>query len=178
MAGVTPLTSRLARGEPAAYAQAYDVYGPRLHAYLLGLTGDRGLAEDLLQTVMLRLVRHRDRLRGVENLKAWLYVVARNEARRHGRRSSTRPMSALDAGVFENVTQPDATHTSDGESIHRALLALSRERFEVVTLKIHHDHTFAEIGEVLDIPPNTAASRYRRALADLRAKLETAHVER
>ncbi len=182
MTGADPqtscLTSRLARGEPAAFAEAYDVYGPRLHAYLLGLTGDRGLAEDLLQTVMLRLVRHRDRLQGVESLKAWLYVVARNEARRHGRRVSTRPMAALDAGVFEIAASTEATRDPEPEALHRALPTLSRERFEVVTLKIHHDLTFVEIGEILDISPNTAASRYRRALTDLRTKLEAVHVER
>ena len=46
-----------------------------------------------------------------------------------------------------------------------------------MSLKIHHGLTFAQIAEVLDLLPDTAASRYRRALADLRRLMETTDVD-
>ena len=67
--------------------------------------------------------------------------------------------------------EPDAD--SEGLTALRAAIAqLSPERYEVVSLKLYQELTFAEIGEVLGVSPNTAASRYRYALADLRKMLE------
>ena len=50
----------------------------------------------------------------------------------------------------------------------RGLAALPQEQREVIVLKIWHEHTFEEIGELLDISPNTAAGRYRYGLQKLR----------
>jgi RNA polymerase sigma-70 factor (ECF subfamily) len=44
----------------------------------------------------------------------------------------------------------------------------------VVVMKIWGDRTFAEIGEALEISPNTAASRYRYGLEALKKKLSSA----
>ena len=51
----------------------------------------------------------------------------------------------------------------------RGLATLPQEQREVIVLKIWHEHTFEEIGELLDISPNTAAGRYRYGLQKLRA---------
>jgi RNA polymerase sigma-70 factor (ECF subfamily) len=52
--------------------------------------------------------------------------------------------------------------------IQGALAGLPAEQREVITLKVWGDLTFSEIGEALGIPANTAASRYRYGLAELR----------
>ncbi len=52
--------------------------------------------------------------------------------------------------------------------VQQALAELSAEQREVILLKIWGELTFAEIGEALDIPANTAASRYRYGLSELR----------
>ena len=52
-----------------------------------------------------------------------------------------------------------------------ALTRLPREQREVIVLKIWHEYTFEEIGEILEISPNTAAGRYRYGLQKLRAQL-------
>jgi RNA polymerase sigma-70 factor, ECF subfamily len=56
------------------------------------------------------------------------------------------------------------------EAMH-ALAALSRDQREVIVLKIWHQHTFEEIGELLQISPNTAAGRYRYGMGKLRTIL-------
>jgi RNA polymerase sigma-70 factor (ECF subfamily) len=53
-------------------------------------------------------------------------------------------------------------------AIQRALAELPEEQREVITLKIWGELTFAEIGEALEIPANTAASRYRYGVSGLR----------
>ena len=164
------LASRLAAGDPEAFADVYDRHGRDLYGYLLARTHRTDRAEDLVQAVMLRLVRSRARLAQVANLRAYLFRIARNEWIRHGTRMepTTEPLPDLAAPEGE---------AEDDPALRRALDRLAPERREVVGLKIHHGLTFAQIGEVLDVPPDTAASRYRRALADLRRLLETTDVD-
>ena len=59
-------------------------------------------------------------------------------------------------------------------AIEAALRRLPAEQREVLTLKIWGECTFEEIARQLEIPPNTAASRYRYALAALRRELTAA----
>ncbi|MBU6173722.1 MAG: sigma-70 family RNA polymerase sigma factor, partial [Planctomycetes bacterium] len=68
------------------------------------------------------------------------------------------------------------------QAVWRALRALPTEQSEVVVLKIWEEMTFQQIAEVLDIPPPTAASRYRYAMTKLANKLsleawEVRHVD-
>jgi RNA polymerase sigma-70 factor (ECF subfamily) len=60
----------------------------------------------------------------------------------------------------------------------RCLAALPLEQREVIVLKIWHRYTFEEIGEFLDISPNTASGRYRYGLQKIKLQLEGAAYER
>ena len=59
-----------------------------------------------------------------------------------------------------------------------ALARLPRDQREAIVLKIWHEHTFEEIGELLGVSPNTAAGRYRYGLLKLRACLKGPLYER
>lgn len=56
-------------------------------------------------------------------------------------------------------------------AIESALAALPPEQREIVQLKVYEDWTFQEIADLLAIPLNTAASRYRYAMDKLRDRL-------
>jgi len=60
----------------------------------------------------------------------------------------------------------------------RALAVLPRAQREVIVLKIWHQYTFEEIGDLLEISPNTAAGRYRYGLQKLKLSLKEASYER
>ena len=60
----------------------------------------------------------------------------------------------------------------------RCLQSLDQPQREVIVLKIWHGHTFEEIGELLEISPNTAAGRYRYGLEKLRKALKGLSYER
>ena len=162
------LAARLAKGEEQAFADLYDEYGGRLYGFLLGQTGRADAAEDLLQAVMLRVVRYRRKLAKVDNLRAWLFTLARNEARRRHGKSRLPESDTVDPML---LTAPPDEEVEDGEALRRAVARLAPERHEVISLKIWQQLTFSEVGEVLGISRNTAASRYRYALEDLRGFL-------
>jgi RNA polymerase sigma-70 factor (ECF subfamily) len=72
-----------------------------------------------------------------------------------------------------------ATDESPAErAAMQSLADLPVEQREVIVLKIWHERTFEEIGELLDISPNTAAGRYRYGLQKLKLRLEGEDYER
>jgi len=87
-------------------------------------------------------------------------------ARREDRRVNREQTVAVDD------TQPwfdtGVEQREFSRAIQAALAELPPEQREVITLKIWGELTFAEIGEALGIPANTAASRYRYGLSELR----------
>ncbi len=167
------LLAALAGGRVDALAHLYDAYGPPVYRLLLARGLAEADAEDALQDVFLSLV---DRGRGVasiERLPAYLFGVARNIAARRLRRrqtNSTNPGMPASPRTRHNMTE--------GLALREAVRELPPEQAEVVVLKVWQEMTFAEISAVLDISPNTAASRYRYALAKLRAVLGETNDER
>ena len=125
-----------------------------------------------------RFEQHRPRLRAVaqrmlgslaeaRDIRAYVFAALRRVALRQVTRRKDQPASLLadPVGPTEPVEDPRR------QALARALQGLSHEQREVIALKIEGQLTFAEIGRVLTISANTAASRYRYALARLRERL-------
>ncbi len=161
------LLARLAAGHETAFAQVYDRFGARLYRTALGLVGRREDAEDCVQELFAALVRSRQSLDGVRDLAAYLFASLRRQAARRVARRAHEPMTltAEPAGPAGPLDDPR------GDALRQALRWLTAAQREVIALKVEGELTFNEIAQVLKISPNTAASRYRYALARLRDRL-------
>jgi RNA polymerase sigma-70 factor (ECF subfamily) len=165
------LQARLARGEPAAFAELYDRCADRVGHYLLVRLGSWQDAEETLQETFLRLVRLRVKLAGVENLPAYVLAVARNEAARLAARRAKRQHVPLDAAaLFQLAPSADGTREA-AEQAAAALASLDPEWREIVELKTYAGLTFQEISRMTGLPQGTVATRYRTALAKMQAWL-------
>lgn len=158
------LAARLARGDEAAFAELYDACADRLHGYLVARLGSRDTASDVLQSAFLRAVKSRRRFRGVDNPVAYMFQIARNEAARTvgKKRIIEQPLPIEPHFVDANESADDA------EAIAAALARLDADDRELVELKIYAGLTFREIAAIVDRPPATVATQYRRALTSLR----------
>jgi RNA polymerase sigma-70 factor, ECF subfamily len=91
------------------------------------------------------------------------------------RRQHSVTSGSLGGGSLADLVTHCPVDEAEREESHRAVWAavraLPREQAEVVVLKIWEGLTFAQIGEILEISPNTAASRYQYAMAKLTARL-------
>jgi RNA polymerase sigma-70 factor (ECF subfamily) len=67
--------------------------------------------------------------------------------------------------------EPPASDDPDWDRIERAIRSLPERQREVMTLRIDGQLTFSQIAQVVGVSVSTAASRYRYALAKLRASL-------
>jgi RNA polymerase sigma-70 factor, ECF subfamily len=167
------LLSLLACGQPEAYAELYNrVAGPLMRAarVMLGRGGAAGEAEDAVQDVFVELARNRHRLPLVRDLDAYLFSMLRYAAGRRIRQHRAEHRHLRQMMPTDVASAPAASAAaSDSES---ALLSLPAEQREVIALKVDGGLTFAQVGDVLGISPNTAASRYRYAIEKLRRALE------
>ena len=126
-------------------------------------------AEDVVQEAFIRFWRQN---RDIEN-RGLLYATVRSVALDIIRRDSRR--ARREATAFADAEQSvEPQFEGDDESLGllaRALNRLPHDQREVLVMKIWNDLTFAQIGEGLGISQNTAASRYRYALAALKKDL-------
>ena len=158
----------------------YDEHAQSLYAFILNLTRDEADTRDLLQDVFVKLARQPELLAGVRDERAFLVRLAHNAAidlmRRRGTRDKTREQFAAE------ISSPFATAGDPDEQTFRAALAealagLPPEQRAVVHLKLWGEWTFEQIADALDIPLNTAASRYRYGLDKLRERLRPLYEE-
>jgi RNA polymerase sigma-70 factor, ECF subfamily len=164
------LLSALAAGENSAFAELYAVLGVRLYRTAWRITGSGTDAEEAVQEVFLSLVKSRQRLQDVEDLAAYVFMALRRAAMQIVVRRSQRQTS-LEQWVQRQPTTPSGRQHAMSDDLEVALRQLPWEQREVISLKIDGELTFAEIGRVLNLSPNTASSRYRYALEKLRALL-------
>ena len=158
----------------------YDGHARLLYAFLLNLTRNEADTRDLLQDVFVKLARHPESLANVRDERAFLIRLAHNAAidlmRRGGTRERARESFAAEAiPLFAPARDPD-TETFRAE-LSRALAELPPEQRAVVHLKLWAGLTFEQIAGALDIPLNTAASRYRYGLDKLRGRLRPLYEE-
>ncbi len=140
-----------------------------LYGRALGL--DHGEAEDVVQDLFIRLFRL---TKAPENPTHYCLRAYRNRALNYKKRLWRRIRKELESTHW---FEPDLTEADPREAeAMRCLRQLPLEQREVVVLKIWHGLTFAAIGEMLDVSPNTIAGRYRYGLQKLRRALgETDH---
>jgi len=151
----------------------FQLYGPKLLLCARQWTRSLADAEDVVQDAFVRFWRHQRALPG--DPMALLVTSVRRAAFDRARREHRRTAREERAGDADTFDQPIFETTLDGDdrraAIEGALGRLPDEQREVLVLKIWGELTFGQIAAQLDIPPNTAASRYRYALAALRKEL-------
>ncbi len=178
------LVQRLRRGDAAAFDGIYELYRPRIFAFLARLTQQRELAEDLLQETWLRLARHAPRLADDTRLGAWLFTVARNLHRSHVRwlvvdLEHRRWLRRTGRDGIENTSPFDLTAAGELErQLEHALARLPLKYREAVLLVAVERMEPAEAARVLGVSPEALRQRLSRGrgqVADHLRRLELEH---
>src|SRR5690349_13563598 len=132
--------------------------------------GSRADAEDVVQEAFVRFWRSRS---GVDEPAAYLFACVKRCAldwQRSRRRRTAREERAARPEA-ESLFVASAEQSERQAAVETALRDLPQEQAEVVVLRIWGGLTFPQIAAALELPVNTAASRYRYALAKLREAL-------
>jgi RNA polymerase sigma-70 factor (sigma-E family) len=134
------------------------------------LVGDRGHAEDLVQTALLRLARRWGSIR--EHPEAYARMVLVNLTRDHWRRLGRHAKEQeLDEAVQHAVTRDPADTVVDRDALRRALAGLPRRQREVMVLRFFVDLSVAETAAALGVSEGTVKTQTSRAVTRLRQEL-------
>ena len=161
-------------------ARLYDDHAQALFAFLLNFTRNEADTRDLLQELFIKLARNPEALDGVREERAFLLRLAHNSAIDLIRRRSTREknyeqLAADSVALFAQAAATD--EQAFRQALTEALGELPPGQRAVVHLKLLEGLTFEQIAAALEIPANTAASRYRYGLDKLRERLRPLYEE-
>ena len=164
--------------EPQSWKEWFAAHGPKLLLCARLWTRCQSDAEDVVQEAFVRYWRHQRQLPGdpqallITSIRRTAVDLARRDSRRVRREEKSDGALEERDAIFD---PPALEKTERIREIEAALERLPPEQREVLALKIWNELTFEQIGETLGLSPNTAASRYRYALAALRKELTPLH---
>jgi RNA polymerase sigma-70 factor (ECF subfamily) len=165
---------------PFELERLYDEHAQALFAFLVNFTRNEADTHDLLQELFVRISRQPDLLQNVSEPRGFLLRMAHNAAidlirRRGARQKSYDRLAEETIAIFASADNKD--ENAFREAVSRALDELVPEQRAVVHLKLWEGFTFERIAQVLGIPLNTAASRYRYGLDKMRQRLRPLYNE-
>ncbi|MFU8795768.1 MAG: RNA polymerase sigma factor [Dehalococcoidia bacterium] len=172
-----------AQRNPAAFAELYDFYYPRIFGYALRRTADIEAAQDITSETFFKALRGlwRFRWRSV-SFSSWLYRIASNETVQYFRQADYRKSSSLDA-LQEQGFEPASPDDPHGELVeaqeeldqHREfrrvqekIARLPAKYQEVIALRYFEQKQLKEIAEILGKKEGTVKSLLHRAIEKLR----------
>ena len=169
------LLKRIARGDRQALSELYARHQQALFAYLLQLTPDYGLAEELLQDTLVAVWKSARSFEGRSSVLTWLIGIARRQAHNTLRQ---RKIPLADPTELACLPAPDLEPEASAlagvarDELAQAFRQLAPVHREVLLLMFVQELSYQETATALAIPVGTVKSRVSNARRALRALLE------
>lgn len=172
------LIRSMAGGDEGALRTLYATHGRRLFAYAYRLTGNRALAEEVLQDSLLAAWRGARSFRGEGRAISWLLGIVHRQALNATRRKRL-PGIGLEEAEAEGIAlaapaSDQASAVDRRNALAVAVGALSVEHRSVLELVFFQQLSLAEAAQVCGCPVGTIKSRLSYAKVRLRQELERA----
>src|SRR6476661_4312634 len=166
------LVARCRAGDQQAWAELVErfsryVYAIAVQAFRL----PEADAEDVFQEVFARAYQHLDKLRDDAAVRPWLAQLTRRLCIDR-LRAASRERPATDEELDLVGSEETLTMLEDALTVHEALAAVPEHCREILDRFFARDESYRTIGDALDLPSGTIASRISRCLARLRELLE------
>lgn len=183
MSGNSPdleLLKDIAAGSHLAFQALYARHNVRLFRFLMRLTGDRSLAEDLVHDVFLEVWRSPGNFAGRSSLLTWIMSIAHNKGVDALRRRGVRYAEDIsDYEIEDSAATPEENTImhSDAEAIRACLNRLSPEHKVIIDLVYYHELPVRDVSGIVGIPENTVKTRLFHARKKLRELLHETGIE-
>lgn len=150
--------------ESASFGALYERLQPSLLRYLERLTGDEDMAQDVAQEAFLRLFRRRE-LDG-DDARLWIFTVATNLVRDHGRAVVRRQRLLSARPVLPGAPAAPDVEAERSESVAKVREALSQlsERDQRLLLMREEGFRYQEMAEAVGVAPGSVGTLIARAL--------------
>ena len=167
------LIGLIADGDKRAMQVLYARHNVRVYRFIVRLTGNQSLAEDLVSEVFLDVWRTASHFEGRSQVSTWLLSIARFKALTALRQRKHEDIEQEDVlEIADEADTPEASlDRSNTSAILRACVAkLSPAHREIINLVYYHEKSVEEAGAIIGIPQSTVKTRMfyaRKQLAEL-----------
>jgi RNA polymerase sigma-70 factor (ECF subfamily) len=167
------LMRRMVARDQTAMSALYARHHVRLYRYLVRLTRNEAIAEELMNEVFLESWRKAASYEGRSSVSTWLISIGHNRAISVLRKRSEEALDDnMAVSIADEGDTPEVALQKSGKAaVMRACMdELSVDHREIIDLVYYHDKSVAEAAEILGIPENTVKTRMfyaRKKLAEL-----------
>lgn len=158
------------------FAVAYEQCRDSVYGYLVYMTKDATLAEDLSQEVFLRMFLHLDKFRGEASVRTWGLRIARNVFLSYAKKKQPVLLEEQEWEQLPDLSrsQPEeeALKKEEAEKIRQCLMCLSEQERTILLLRDFQELSYEEIGKIMDITAEIVKGRIFRARRKFRKVYE------
>ena len=156
-------------GDASAFDEVYNRTRKAVYYVALSILRDKTLAEDVMQTTYMRVLKNIQSYALGTNASAWIIKIAKNEAINMKKvRMREQSVDEYENLTLFGVNEPDTY----GELIDLAKRLLADDEFSILMLVTACGYKRKEIGKMFDMPTSTVTWKYQNALLKIRNALE------
>lgn len=156
-----------------SFDQVYEEYFEQVYRYILSISQNQSLAEEITQETFYKALRSLDKFRGESSLKSWLCAIAKNIWISRQRKKKVEPIEEVDTIADTSIDPEESIMLKDQSMhIHRLLHEIDEPYREVFTLRTLGQLSFGDIGDIFGKSANWACVVYHRARAKIKEKME------
>ena len=157
------------------FMKSYEEHSDALFRYCYFQTSNREVATDLLQDTFTKTWLYLKDGKKIDNLKAFLYKVAKNLIIDYRRKKKSFSLDAItETGIeFQDEvdTEEKITEDSDKEFVISKLAELPDDDKEILSMRYVNEMSIREIADTLDLTPNNVSVRIHRAVEKMKSLL-------
>ena len=156
-------------GDASAFDEIYNRTRKSVYYVALSILRDKALAEDVMQTTYMRVLKNIQSYALGTNASAWIIKIAKNEAINMKKvRMREQSVDEYENLALFGVNEPDTY----GELTDLAKRLLADDEFSILMLVTACGYKRKEIGKMFDMPTPTVTWKYQNALLKIRKALE------
>ena len=178
-------TELLRQDTPEAVEEAIGLLQNTVYSFSMKVCGHPEDAEDTMQEVLSRSIRHLAKIQTPQQMAVWLYTVTRNRCWRMRRKPSHAPIHtfSLDelmpdeaelGGLLEDASEsPEGNflHAEQHQLLHKAILRIPAPLRIVLVLHDMEELTTEQVAQILDLKQGTVRIRLHRARLSVRKEM-------
>jgi RNA polymerase sigma-70 factor (ECF subfamily) len=164
------------KGDPKGFSGLYNRYKNRVFGFLVKMTSDKEIAEDLLQDTFLAAMRNVSQFDRSRSFLSWIFGIAHKRTIDYFRhvKVENEHQADTDKSIGSGPDMPDdnLSNVRIRIAVNEAIKTLEPTQKEVFLLRELGDVPFKEIAKIMGCPINTSLGRMRLALKNLKKELK------
>src|SRR5881275_2531561 len=163
-------------GDFSPASEIYDRYSGRIYNFAFRFLKNSEAAEDAVQEVFVKMIRHANQFHGDAKLSTWLFSITANWCRDYLRKADNKTKESDDVLVTlpassENSPDRNLEQRENEQRIKKALALLTPEQREAILLSRYQGLSYAEIAQIAGCSEGAVKTRVFRAMETLKKAL-------